>query len=359
MDTEPSSLIDLTSVPAAVAKPGWRPRIGDTLIGESLAMHRLRQQIEPCTASSYPVLIQGESGTGKELVASYIRAQGPRRTRPYLVLNCAALAPGLIETMLFGHVKGAFTGAASGHTGYFEAAADGTLFLDEVGELPQEAQSKLLRVLESGEYQRVGETCTQTARARILSATNRDLRADVRNGRFRADLYHRLSVFNLHVPPLRERGEDKLALLHHFALACARENGAAPLRLDRRAEALWLAHPFPGNVRELRNVVIRLSAHHPGQIVDHARLKAELSEPPAECDGLGPTTLSIEAARAHLLAHHRVDLDRMLAGWERAFVEAALVLTGHNLTQAARLLGVRRTTLYSRMQHFQTCDTPE
>jgi len=334
-------------------------RWADPLIGESDAMNRLRAQLAPCAKSAYPVLIEGESGTGKELVASRLRAIGPCRDRPYLVLNCAALAPGLVESMLFGHVKGAFTGAAAGAVGYFEAAADGTLFLDEIGELPLEAQATLLRVLESGEYQRVGDTRPMLARARILSATNRDLRADVRKGRFRADLYHRLSVFALRVPPLRERGEDRLMLLDHFARACAHEAGVASIRLDARATAMWMNHDFPGNVRELRNIVVRLDARYPGETVDPSRLQDELREAKGDRDPLAAMSLSFETARAHLLAHRLISLDQMLESWERMFVDAALAITGHNLTQAARLLGVRRTTLYSRMQQFHTPGTPE
>ena len=340
-----------TQAAAAMRLPS-SPAHPDLLIGDSEAVSRLKEQIGPCACSPYPVLIEGESGTGKELVASRIRGLGPRRTRPYVVINCAALAPGLVESALFGHTRGAFTGAAAAHAGYFEAAQDGTLFLDEIGELPLDAQAKLLRVLESGEFQRVGETRALRAGARILSATNRDLRAEVPKGRFRADLYHRLSVFSLRVPPVRERGRDRLVLLHHFARCCAQESGAAPIRLDARAETLWMAHPFPGNVRELRNIVIRLHARYAGQSIDPTRLHGELEQASLAAAADGPLALTRDAARMHLLAHRSIDLDRLLEAWERAFVEAALAITGHNLTQAARLLGVRRTTLHSRLQQF-------
>jgi len=357
--TDPVTFVSAPAPLLAGGQPPPRKRGSDPLIGESDAMHRLRAQLAPFAKLAYPVLIEGESGTGKELVASRIRTISLRREHPYLVLNCAALAPSLVESMLFGHVKGAFTGAAAGNAGYFEAAADGTLFLDEIGELPLEAQAKLLRVLESGEYQRVGDTRPMLARARIVSATNRDLRADVRKGRFRADLYHRLSVFTLRVPPVRERGEDRLLLLDYFARACAHEAGAASIRLDARATAMWMNHDFPGNVRELRNIVIRLSAQYPGSTVDPGRLQDELREARIERDPLAPMTMSFETARAHLLAHRLISLDQMLEGWERTFVEAALSITGQDLTQAAHLLGVRRTTLYSRMQHFHAPGTTE
>ena len=359
MSTDALALAGIALAGHGPLRHGIRPRGADTLVGDSDAMCRLRDQIRPCAHSSYPVLIEGESGTGKELVAASIRALGPRRMQPYLVLNCAALSPGLLESALFGHVKGAFTGAAASHAGYFEAAADGTLFLDEVGELPAEAQAKLLRVLESGEFQRVGDTRALRARVRILSATNRDLRAEVRKGRFRADLYHRLGVLSVRVPPLRERGEDRLLLLQHFAQSCALESGSAPIRLDGRARALWLAHPFPGNVRELRNIVIRLHARWPGQAVDAARLQGELHASAMHPEPAAAMALSPDSARAHLEEQGRIDLDRLLQGWERTFVEAALAITGHNLTAAARLLGVRRTTLYCRIQQFHVPRPPE
>ncbi len=357
----PASIPDASRVPASLAavRPTMRMRTLDLLVGDSEAMCRLRDQIPPCAESSYPVLIEGESGTGKELVAARIRALSSRRAHPYLVVNCAALAPGLVESTLFGHAKGAFTGAATSHAGYFEAAADGTLFLDEIGELPLDAQAKLLRVLESGEYQRVGDTRALQARVRILSATNRDLRAEIGRGRFRADLYHRLSVFCVRVPPVRDRGADRLLLLRHFAQSCAQETGRAPIRLDPHAEALWMKHSFPGNVRELRNIVIRLHAQNAAQAIDASHLRAELDDRALLPASDALLTISIEAARAHLIAHRNIDLDRMLEGWERMFVEAALAITGHNLTAAARLLGVRRTTLYCRIQQFEAPMAPE
>ncbi|MCX8017680.1 MAG: sigma-54 dependent transcriptional regulator, partial [Rhodocyclaceae bacterium] len=186
------------------------------LLGNSPAMQRLRLALRQYADSPFPVLIEGESGSGKELAAQALHRLSPRRERPYLTLNCAAIAPTLVEAALFGHTKGAFTGAANARAGFFEEAGEGTLLLDEIGELPLELQPKLLRVLENGEYQRIGETQTRRARARIVAATNRDLREEVRKGRFRADLYHRLSVFSLTVPPLRELGEDRLVLLEHF-----------------------------------------------------------------------------------------------------------------------------------------------
>jgi len=208
------------------------------LVGASPVLAKLKQQIAQFAGSPYPVLIEGESGSGKELVARNLHRLSPRSGRPYLTLNCAAISPTLVEPTLFGYVKGAFTGAASNKAGYFEDAQDGTLLLDEIGELPLELQAKLLRVLENGEYQRVGETQRRVSRCRVIAATNRDLRRDVKQGAFRADLYHRLSVFSLNVPPLREMEGDKLQLLEHFRRFYAAQSGMQPFELDDNATAL-------------------------------------------------------------------------------------------------------------------------
>jgi len=221
-------------------------------VGASPALAKLKSQIAQFAAAPYPVLIEGESGSGKELVALRLHRLSPRAARPYFSLNCAAISPQLVEPTLFGYVKGAFTGAQSSKAGFFEDAADGTLFLDEIGELPLDMQAKLLRVLENGEYQRVGETQRRTARCRVIAATNRDLRRAVREGAFRADLYHRLSVFTLSVPPLRELDQDKLALLDHFrkgAFEPHQYKVSTRVRSDRRtARAASTSSSVPGNV---------------------------------------------------------------------------------------------------------------
>jgi DNA-binding NtrC family response regulator len=328
------------------------------ILGGGPAIAKLRQQIRQYAGSPFPVLIEGESGSGKELVAASLHSQSARAGKPYLALNCAAISPNLVEPTLFGYAKGAFTGATANRAGYFEDARDGTLFLDEIGELPLELQAKLLRVLENGAYQRVGETATRTSQARVLAATNRDLKQEVRAGRFRADLYHRLSVFTIAVPPLRELGEDKRRLLAHFAQFYARQAGAPPFAFDENAERIWTDYAFPGNVRELRNIVIRLSAKYPGEKVNSEQLLAELDpqslEPLAAGAPLDAVDLrgSVEAAKQHLQAQRNFSLDETLQRCERSYVEAALALTNGNLSQAAKLLGIHRTTLYSRMQHY-------
>jgi DNA-binding NtrC family response regulator len=319
------------------------------LVGSSAPMEKLRSQVAQFAASPFPVLIEGESGSGKELVAQSLHRLSSRSARPFLALNCAALAPTLIEATLFGYAKGAFTGAATAKAGYFEDAQDGSLFLDEIGELPLEMQAKLLRVIENGEFQRLGETQRRVSRARVIAATNRDLRQALRQGSFRADLYHRLSVLSLQVAPLRELDRDRLALLEHFRRLYARQSGVEPFTLDDEAEARWLRYAFPGNVRELRNIVIRLITKYAGQRVSTAELEPELDlEAAAPAAAGGPGTLA-EQAQRQLERAAGFNLDETLMAWERAYIDAALRITRGNMSQAAKLLGVNRTTLYSRM----------
>jgi len=321
---------------------------GPELVGESAALARLKNQIAQFAASPYPVLIEGESGSGKEVVARSLHRQSPRSSRPYLTLNCAAIAPTLVEPTLFGYVKGAFTGATANKSGYFEDADDGSLLLDEIGELPLELQAKLLRVLENGEYQRVGETQLRIARCRVIAATNRDLRREVKRGGFRADLYHRLSVFALSVPPLREMEGDKRLLLEHYRRLAAAQAGTQPFELDAESAGRWEQYDFPGNVRELRNIVIRLSTKYPGQRLSVADLEAEFDlEAPAPASAAAGSI--VEQALRQLERAGTFDLDATLKAWERGYIEAALKLTRGNVSQAAKLLGVNRTTLYSRM----------
>jgi len=325
------------------------------LIGDSVPMQKLRAQIGQYAESPFPVLIEGESGSGKEIVAShYLHRMAGRHDKPYFALNCAAISPNLVEPTLFGYAKGAFTGAAQAKAGYFEDAAEGTLFLDEIGELPLDLQPKLLRVLENGEFQRVGETQMRVSRARVIAATNRDLRKEVREGHFRADLYHRLSVFTINVPPLRDMGNDKTLLLEHFLNFYARQARQTPFALTPEAAARWHDYHFPGNVRELRNIVIRLATKYPGRSVSLAELEDELDSqaenlpkswlPPQDIDELS------EIALRHLQQRGQFHLDETLQRWEQGYIQAALRLTHGNVSQAAKLLGVNRTTLYNRME---------
>jgi len=314
-------------------------------VGDSPAIRRLRSQVDLYAASTFPALIEGESGSGKERVAYSLHHLSPRAREPFLALNCASISPTLVEPTLFGYARGAFTGAQAAKSGYFEDAGEGTLFLDEIGELPLDLQPKLLRVLENGEYQRVGETQTRVSRARIVAATNRDLREEVRAGRFRSDLYHRLSVFELVVPPLRELGDDRLRLLDHYRALYAAKAGSRPFELDERARARWLAYPFPGNVRELRNIVIRLTTKYAGYTVGESELEAEFA-PAAEPPRADP----VAQARAELLSGKPFSLDATLRGVEQAYLDAALDIAQGNMSQAAKILGVSRSTLYGRLE---------
>ncbi|MHB1173711.1 MAG: sigma-54-dependent transcriptional regulator [Sulfuriferula sp.] len=331
------------------------PAAENLIVGTSFNLDRLRQQITQYANAPFPVLIEGESGSGKELVAASLHKLSSRAGKPYLALNCAAISPTLVEPTLFGYCKGAFTGATSNRAGYFEDASDGTLFLDEIGELPLELQAKLLRVLENGEFQRVGETQSRFSNARVVTATNRDLRQEIKAGRFRADLYHRLSVFGIAVPPLRELGEDKVRLLEHFREFYAGEARVKPFLLDSHARQMWEEYHFPGNVRELRNIVIRLTTKCAGQNVTAEQLETELdtdtafpSEIPLPNDGKA----LYDTARKHLQTLANFSLDQTMKQWEKSYVEAALNLTHGNLSQAAKILGINRTTLYSRMQTY-------
>jgi DNA-binding NtrC family response regulator len=328
----------------------------DPLIGKSPALQKLKSQISQYADSPFPALIEGESGTGKEVVASLLHRLSMRRSKPWFALNCAAIAPNLVEPTLFGYAKGAFTGAAQNKSGYFEDAGDGTLFLDEIGELPLELQAKLLRVLENGEFQRVGETQQRVSRARVVAATNRDLRQEVKRGNFRADLYHRLSVFTISVPALRDMDDDRALLLEHYCRYYAGQAKLPPFSLDDSAKNAWRDYHFPGNVRELRNVVIRLTTKHAGQKLSTAELEPEfdLESPRDAGPGLpsDPETL-IEQAQRHLQRERSFNLDDMLKAWEQGYIDAAMKLTRGNVSQAAKMLGINRTTLYSRMESLQ------
>lgn len=315
------------------------------IIGQSQEIQALRSQIVMYATIPFPVLIEGESGCGKELVASAIQSMTNNPSAPFKALNCAAIAPTLIEPTLFGYSKGAFTGATSAQAGFFEEASNGTLFLDEIGELPLELQTKLLRVLENGEYQRVGETSTRKSRARIIAATNRNMREMVKSGLFRGDLYHRLNVFSITVPPLRDLGQDKLVLLNHFRAYYAQQIQQPPFELHPEALSYWEQYSFPGNTRELRNIVIRLITKYPGKTVSVSQLQDEFD--PTEIVTATPTT-SPDSIKQQL-QRGDFNLNQFLREQEGAYISAALELSSGNVSEAAKLLGINRTTLHSRL----------
>jgi DNA-binding NtrC family response regulator len=319
------------------------------IIGESLPMLSLKSQTQQFADSPFPVLIMGESGSGKELVAQCLHTSSSRKNANCLTINCAAFTADLLDAQLFGHAKGAYTGAAGAKTGFFEDAENGSLILDEIGEMPLELQSKLLRVLENGEYYRLGETKVRKSNARIIASTNRDLRDAVRKGSFRNDLYHRLTVLTIRVPLLCERSEDKLILLKHFQTFYSTSMGKKPFELDSYAQDKWRTYNFPGNVRELRNIVIRLSTKYAGQTVNIEQLEAELEE---DFSIKTPSELDQSDNIESLLLKGNFSLDDAMLEWERRYIEIALKMSQQNLSQAARLLGINRTTLYSKMQRL-------
>ncbi len=318
------------------------------IIGQSDIMEVINQQIQQFADSPFPLLIQGESGTGKEMIAKAVHEQSQRQNEPYMAINCAAIAPELLEAQLFGHRKGAFTGANREHKGFFIEAGGGTLLLDEIGELPLSLQGKLLRVIESGEFYRVGETQMLTSRARIVAATNKVLRDEVAEGRFRADLYHRLSILNVYMPPLRERDGDSFLLLDHFVSTY--EDTVSPFVLDDEAKILWGSYAFPGNIRELRNIVIRLGTKYPGETITRAVLENEL-EMQLSASDLSETSqvLSDEFIKQQLVSGE-FSLDDLLGEVESRCIRLALEINNNKVSKAADALQINRTTLYSRVQ---------
>jgi transcriptional regulator with GAF, ATPase, and Fis domain len=316
------------------------------LIGVSRSWRKVLQQIDLVAASNATVLITGESGTGKELVAKAVHLKSERRQRPMVTINCAAIAPELFESEFFGHVKGAFTGAQKDRTGRFGLADGGTILLDEVGEIPPPLQSKLLRVLQEGQYERVGEDHTRTIDVRVIAATNRDLSKEVEAGRFRQDLYYRLSVFPIHITPLRDRLEDVPLLAEHFMCKMNWRDGSnAPVRLsDENIQALQSYH-YPGNVRELENIIERAG------ILSRCFLYKLSVE-----QILDAMLLSDQRKRAETPAvesQSRIMSYAELKDLERENVIAALRATNykvHGADGAAQLLGVKPTTLASRIK---------
>ena len=315
------------------------------VIGTSQPWRAVIGQAAKVAPAETTVLLTGESGTGKEVVAHLIHRGSRRAEGPFVALNCAALPEALLESELFGYEKGAFTGAVSARAGRLEQAAGGTLFLDELGEMSPAVQAKFLRVLQEREFQRLGGTRMLKADVRVVAATNRDLKEAMTRGAFREDLYYRLHVFAIHLPPLRERPEDILPLLEHFLSQLGPVVIGRPAAgISREARAQFLAHPWPGNVRELRNVVERALILCEGGLInpEHLPWRAE----PAR-SALLPTPSAPQPVVGEFPAQG-VDLEAM----ERTLIERALKQAGQNKSKAARLLGLTRTKLYTRMQRF-------
>jgi DNA-binding NtrC family response regulator len=309
----------------------------DELVGRSPAMVAVFKAVGLVAPADEPVLILGESGTGKELVANAVHRNSHRAAGPFVKVNCAALSPTLLESELFGHEKGAFTGAVARRRGRFEQAHGGTLFLDEVGELGVDLQAKLLRVLQSGTFDRVGGEETLTADVRVVAATNRDLKARVAAGEFREDLYYRLDVVALTLPPLRERRDDIPLLADHIVKQLAQKHGWPGLALSPEAVAALARREWPGNVRELRNALARAAILARGRVVRADHLAGD-----------GPAAAPTPAGGPP--ADRPLDLRAAVAEAERRVIRQALEQAGGNRTRAAALLGISRRQLFDRVR---------
>jgi PAS domain S-box-containing protein len=317
-----SSFRDITDLFSLKMKAGELTSFGN-IIGQDSKMLDIFQQIRDVSGYDYTVHISGETGTGKELVANAIHNESPRAGAPFVPINCGALPEGLIESELFGHVKGAFSGAVRDKKGRFELADGGTIFLDEIAELSNSMQVKLLRFLQEGQFERVGGERTASVNVRVISATNKSLKDAVNQGRFRDDLYYRLNVIPIHLPPLRDRKIDIPLLIDRFLQEAAQRYDQQPLKVSRTAMSLILDYRWPGNVRELQNAIQFAFVRSSGKSIAIEDLPIELREAENICIRRGPSRkLNIEGVRA------------------------ALVKTGGNKARAAKLLGVGRATLY-------------
>jgi formate hydrogenlyase transcriptional activator len=311
----------------------------DEIVGRSAALQRALREVEVVAPTDSGVLIQGETGTGKELIARAIHNMSERRNRPFVKLSCAAIPSGLLESELFGHEKGAFTGAIMRKAGRFEVADTGTLFLDEVGDISLELQSKLLRVLQEQEFERLGSTRTQQVDVRVIAATHRDLKRMVEDGEFRGDLFYRLHVFPLVVPPLRDRREDIPMLVRHYVDKYAKRMNKCIETIPSRAMEAFVSYQWPGNVRELQNFIERAVILSPG---------TTLRPPLAEL-----TAITIPASSAKLSTLEEVEREHVL----RAIREANWVIGGPN--GAAARLGMKRTTLTYRIRKLKIPCRPQ
>jgi DNA-binding NtrC family response regulator len=312
------------------------------IVWASAAMREVMAQVEQVAASETRVCIRGETGTGKELIARTLHEKSPRREGPFVSLNCAAIPSELMESELFGHEKGSFTGAAARHVGKFEHAHGGTLFLDEIGDMPLGMQAKLLRVLEEGEIERVGADKPFSVSVRVVVATHRNLEEQVRQGSFREDLYHRVFVFPIVLPPLRERREDIGVLAEHFVRQLTDQNNWKPKSFSREAMQALENYSWPGNVRELRNVVERVLLLAPGEIVDAATVTRALPQPVTGSSHGFAATGALAAG----------GLAQRVEAFERETLLAELKRHHNHMTNTAKALGLERSHLYKKCQQL-------
>ena len=313
------------------------------IIGENRSILKIFSDIKKVAPLSSTVLITGESGTGKELFAGAIHAHSQRSARQLVTLACSTLAPSLMESELFGHVKGAFTGATQAKQGIFGTADHGTLFLDEVSNLSQEIQGKLLRVMEYGEYKPVGATGARTCDVRIIGATNRDLARMVAKGQFREDLYYRLNVFPIRVPSLRERKDDIPKLAYHFLRVFCKKTGKRIEGFSDEALTTLINYPWPGNIRQLKNTVERLVILADGTCLDHRNLQEMQTDSQAAAGGVPANLEELKAVKKDLLDNHFGEI-------EKSFLAKALTDCGGNITQAARQVGMQRSNFSALMK---------
>jgi len=331
------------------------------IIGQSSSLRDLFRVLAKVAPTDSTVLVTGESGTGKELLVRALHMNSQRADKPFVPINCGAIPRELLESELFGHEKGAFTHAIRTRPGRFEVADGGTIFLDEIGEMDLTLQVKILRVLQEKEIERVGATATRKVDVRIVAATNRDLETEVREGRFREDLYYRLNVIPLHLPPLRERGADILMLSEHFLCKFCRSKGRTALRLDDGIRRILAAYPWPGNVRELENFMERLSIlcdedsvrpHDlPRKILDAVVDVAQLPEVPEPTPA--PAPQGFAWPRIEDMQQRGMDLKQFIDTVEERLLLEALEKADGVKNQAAEILGVKRTTLIEKLKKRQ------
>jgi DNA-binding NtrC family response regulator len=328
----------------------------DSIVGQSPAMQEVFKMVGRISNSDAAVMITGESGSGKELVAHAIHQYSARHDRPFLAINCAAIPENLLESELFGHEKGSFTGASAQRIGRFEQSDGGTLFLDEIGEMPVTVQSKLLRVLQDGTFSRVGGNDVIRTNVRIVAATNKNLEAEIQAKTFREDLFYRLNVVRLQLPPLRGRKEDIKLLAEYFLKRIAAQKHKPQLQLSTEAVEVLEAYPWPGNVRELENTIQRAAVLATSDVLlpkdlplgKNATAAAESASP-----GVAPGNLDEAAAFLFEAASAQPGLE-LLPWLEKEFTRRAMESTGHNQVRAAKLLGITRATLRKRLEHLRT-----